>query len=206
MVEAFGFAFRQKSSQCSPRQFRYLNFTRQFSTDICHIAGRDNMIADTLSRIEELEATIDFEALATSQRSDDELRKIQQHSESASRIKRIQIPGTNAAVFCDVSTPTARPFVTRPFRKGVFDSLHRLSHPGTNATVKLVTHLYVWPSINSDCRKWARNCLECQQSKVSSPSSRFDHRSNYHACFRAAHVLSHHDRPLQSMLRDHTDL
>ena len=180
------FAFRQKSSQCSPRQFRYLDFISQFSTDIRHIAGKDNIVADTLSRIEELEATIDFKALATSQKNDDELRKIQQNSESTLRIKPIQIPGTNAAVFCDLSTSTARPFVTRPFRKGVFDSLHCLSHPGINATVKLVTQRYVWPSMNSDCRKWARNCLECQRSKVSRhvtspignfapPSSRFDH-------------------------------
>ena len=101
---------RQTSSQCSPRQLCYLDFISQFSTDIRHIAGRDNIVADTPTRLEELEATIDF----------------QQNSESALRIERIRIPGTNAAVFCDVSTSTARAFVTRPFKKSVFDSLHRL--------------------------------------------------------------------------------
>jgi transposase InsO family protein len=61
-----------------------------------------------------------------------------------------------------------------------------LSHPGINATVKLVSERFVWPGIKRDCRKWARGCLDCQRSKVhrhtSAPigsfplaSSRFEH-------------------------------
>ena len=74
------FAFRQKSHQCSPHQFLFVDFISQFSTDSRHIASKDNVVSDTLFRIVELEATIDFEALVTSQRSDDALRKIQRNS------------------------------------------------------------------------------------------------------------------------------
>jgi transposase InsO family protein len=47
-----------------------------------------------------------------------------------------------------------------------FDSLHSLSHPGANATVKLVSDRFVWPGIRRDCREWVRSCLACQRSKV----------------------------------------
>ena len=45
---------------------------------------------------------------------------------------------------------------------------------------------HIWPNINSDVRKWARSCLQCQRSKVhrhttspmstfANPDARFDH-------------------------------
>lgn len=50
----------------------------------------------------------------------------------------------------------------------------------------MVTERFVWPSINKDCRQWARECVSCQRSKVtrhtstplgnfSTPSNRFRH-------------------------------
>lgn len=179
------FAFRHKDSQCSPRQFRYLDFIGQFSTDIQHVSGKNNVVADALSRIEELEIALDFEALATSQENDTELNNYQQDGSSL-QLKRMRIPGVKTMVVCDVSTATARPFITRPFRKAAFDTVHRLSHPGANATVKMATQRFVWPSINKDCRKWAKTCIPCQQAKISRhvttnvgsftpPSSRFEH-------------------------------
>lgn len=46
------FTFKQKKEKASPRQQRQLQYVSQFSTDIRHIAGKDNIVADTLSRIE----------------------------------------------------------------------------------------------------------------------------------------------------------
>ena len=160
------FAFRQKMDKCSPRQFRYLDYIGQFSTDIRHISGKDNVVADALSRIEEIETALDFEALARSQEEDEELQTYLREG-SALQLRKITLPGTTAEVFCDISTRTARPFVTKTFRETAFNAVHRLAHPGINATVKLVTQRYVWPSVSSDCRKWARGCLQCQRSKVS---------------------------------------
>ncbi|XP_014474130.1 PREDICTED: uncharacterized protein K02A2.6-like isoform X2 [Dinoponera quadriceps] len=42
-------AFKQKMDNASPRQLRQLNFIAQFSTDIQHIAGASNVVADSLS-------------------------------------------------------------------------------------------------------------------------------------------------------------
>jgi hypothetical protein len=67
-------AFRQKLDKCSTCQFQLLEYIGQFSTDICHISGDDNAVADTLSRIEAVAAHLDLQALAESQTNDEELQ------------------------------------------------------------------------------------------------------------------------------------
>ena len=46
------FAFTTQSSKLTPRQIRHLDFISQFTTDVRHIKGSDNAVADALSRIE----------------------------------------------------------------------------------------------------------------------------------------------------------
>ncbi|GFX17261.1 transposon Tf2-11 polyprotein [Trichonephila clavipes] len=46
------YAFQQKADKCSPRQLRHLDFISQFSTNIQHVPGTQNLVADALSRIE----------------------------------------------------------------------------------------------------------------------------------------------------------
>lgn len=180
------FAFQQKSDKCSPRQFRYLDFIGQFTTDLQHLSGKDNVVADALSRINEVTDCVNFEDLSRSQDTDEELRALRHGSSSALQIKRIAIPGTQAFLYCDVSTSTARPFVTAPFRKQIFASLHEQSHPGERATARLVSQRFVWPSMKRECKQWTRECFQCQRSKVhrhvSAPlhefaltSTRFEH-------------------------------
>ncbi|GFT83401.1 retrovirus-related Pol polyprotein from transposon 412 [Trichonephila clavipes] len=43
------FAFNKISDSCSPLQLRHLDFISQFSTDIRHVSGSDNSVADALS-------------------------------------------------------------------------------------------------------------------------------------------------------------
>jgi len=66
------FAFHQKRDKCSPRQFTHLDFVSQFTTDIRHISGQNNIVADALSQVEVVTAPVTHEALATAQKSDDE--------------------------------------------------------------------------------------------------------------------------------------
>ncbi|CAH2099424.1 unnamed protein product [Euphydryas editha] len=160
------FAFSDRKNNCSPRQYRHLDFVSQFTTDIRHISGRDNVVADTLSRVEEIQPAIDYEVLAKSQALDSELASLL-NEETSLRLKKIAMAGDRREVYCDVSRLPPRPFVTRPLRKQVFDCLHSLSHPGPNATAQLVAARYVWPGIRKDCRKWAQCCLACQRTKVS---------------------------------------
>ncbi|KAL0859358.1 hypothetical protein ABMA27_011150 [Loxostege sticticalis] len=171
------YAFHERKSNCSPRQYRHLDYISQFTTDIRHISGKDNVVADTLSRVDELQMPIDLDVLASSQAADPELAQYLNGTTSL-RLQKLQIFNGSSEVYCDVSTSSPRPFVTKPLRKQLFDSLHSLSHPGANATAKLVAERFVWPGVRKDCREWSRKCLACQRAKVnrhvSSPFGTFD--------------------------------
>lgn len=172
------FVFHHNRDKCSPRQFRYLDYVSQFTTDIRYIAGKDNVVADAFSRIEatSIAAPIDFVALTLSQDTDPELQELLQKGVTALKLEKVKVPDSKVAIYCDVSKHP-RPYLTVDFRKPTFEALHRLSHPGVKATVRLVTERFVWPGVKKDTRNWARECADCQKSKISrhthSPTSHF---------------------------------
>lgn len=183
------FAFSSSRENCSPRQFRYLDFISQFSTDIRFVAGEDNVVADTLSRVNALiSVPIDYQSLASAQETDSELQELLKTG-STLKLERVRVDEQNLQVYCDTSTHSPRPFITTSFRRQVFDSLHNLSHPGAKATTKMVTQRYVWPGIRRDCRQWVKECQQCQCSKVtrhtSAPLQQFEPPS---ARFRHVHL------------------
>lgn len=165
------FAFQQKDRKCTPRQFNYLDLISQFTTDIRHISGKNNVTADTLSRIEavtraaEADSTSILESLAKSQETDMELKDLIS-GDSSLKLRQVAVPGTKLKLYCDVKTDKPRPFVTQDLRQTIFQQLHGLSHPGAAATVKLITERFIWPSVRKDCRAWVRACQACQRCKV----------------------------------------
>ncbi|GBP63197.1 hypothetical protein EVAR_102361_1 [Eumeta japonica] len=144
-------AFKTRKDKCSPRQYRHLDFISQFSTDIRHISGRGNVVADTLSRIEHLDNIADFVKLANAQQSDPELKQILKNG-CVLQLQKIHVPGTKTDLYCNFSTPAQRPFVPIILPRQIFNCLHFLSYPGSNAISKLVAERYVWPGIRKDCR------------------------------------------------------
>lgn len=152
------YAFKQDPSHSSPGQSRHIQYIAQFSTDIRHIAGKDNTVADALSRVEEIQTALNLEELSKAQEEDTEIQEILKGNSSL-KLQKVKIPGSNLTLYCDTATTYARPFVTKPFRIQVFQSLHSLSHLGVRASAKLVAQQYVWPRVKADCHKWAKTCL-----------------------------------------------
>lgn len=178
------------NSAHTPREIRQLAYLSEFTSDIRHISGKDNPVADALSRVE-INATmderppVDFAAMATAQQEDSELQVLRRQ-ENSLKFEDVQLPGCVIPLVCDTSTGCPRPYVPAPFRRSVFDALHSLSHPGIRATQRLITARYLWPRMNIDVRRWTRACLKCQQTKVqrhtvsplgtfTPPDSRFSH-------------------------------
>jgi hypothetical protein len=137
------FAYEQRRDNCSPRQFRHIDNIAQFTTDIRQISGQHNVVADALSRVEveAIQQPIDFTALAEEQSHDQELQDLLAIGTTL-QLEKVDIPGTEATVYCDVSTSRPRPYITPSFRRQVFNVLHGLSHPGARATVTAVTRCY----------------------------------------------------------------
>lgn len=170
------FVFANNRDKCSPRQFRYLDYISQFTTNLKYVKGSDNVVADALSRVEAISLPIDYLSLAKSQDSDPELLKLLNHG-TALKLEKVTMKDTDVDVYCDVSTSNARPYVTPTYRKLIFNALHQLSHPGPRATAKMVTQRFIWPGAQKDCRQWAKECSDCQKTKihrhVHSPTSPF---------------------------------
>ncbi|GBL91930.1 Transposon Tf2-6 polyprotein [Araneus ventricosus] len=128
------YALTQKHEKCSPCQIQHLDWIGQFSTDIRHISGSLNMVADSLSRISEIEmpSPIDYKEFTKVQLSDKEFQLLKSCTNSL-KFQFLKVSGMDTDLFCDVSTGRCRPFVPKEFAHG-FLRLHNLSHPGVKAT------------------------------------------------------------------------
>ena len=158
----------------SPRQSRQLDYITQFTTDIQHIKGYDNVVADTLSRItnheiNEINSTqFKIISLHNAQEFDLEIKNIIQNNNSNSKFKleKVEVPLSDIKIWCDTSTSKNRPYIPNKFRKTVFHLLHNISHPGIKSTRKLITNKYFWPKMNTDINHWTKICTDCQKSKI----------------------------------------
>ena len=128
---------------------------------------------------------IDFHVMAAAQLEDSTLPTLQ--TDSSLHLWQVSIAMSNGVtLLCDVSTGIPRPVVPESFHRHVFNCLRFQSHPGIREAQRLVTRHFVWPGINSDVRRWARSCVQCQKAKVhrhtssspgtfSTPDIWFDH-------------------------------
>lgn len=172
---------------------RHLSFIGQFSTDIRHVSGEDNIIADMLSRIASVTSTpqiiIDDSELQREQESDDELKELLKNRNHNSVLKRITMPGTDVSVWCDFSMTNARgrPFIPKPIRPKIILAIHNIAHTDIKATHEAIRHRFIRPKFtHKEIAQYVRTCVPCQQSKVNRhtkspydkylpPNNRFEH-------------------------------
>ncbi|GFW26356.1 transposon Tf2-6 polyprotein [Trichonephila clavipes] len=157
------FAFKQKNEKTSTRQQRQLQYISEFSCNIQHVLGKDNVVADALSRIDSISEN-NFEEIAEEQTTDEELQKLL-HNNSLKFKPSTLPPGKK--LWCDILTQKIRPYIPQKFRFQIFQLIHGLAHPGIKSTVKLMTEKYVWSDIKKQVREWAKACIRCQKCKVS---------------------------------------
>ena len=181
------FCMSKISDPWTSRQQRHLAYISEFTTDIRHVKGKDNCVADTLSRatIDFIHEGIDYEAMAASQKKDPD---VQAYRTALSGLQLEDIPFGNKGntILCDTSTGQPRPIVPPGWRRPVFDVIHGLSHPSIRSTRKLITSKFVWHGLNKQVGIWAKACIPCQTSKIQHhikaplqtfqvPGRRFDH-------------------------------
>lgn len=179
------------NSKCerSPRQSRHLDFITQFTSDLQHVRGRDNVVADALSRLEDASiGTVEpnIQTLAAAQEDNEELNATKAGGSNSVKMEKIIMPGTNTSVWCEISTGRMRPFVPVMYRRSIFNQLHNIAHNGIRGSRKLVAQRFFWPAMNKDIGIWSRECVNCQRSKVQRhtkspfmeftlPGNRFEH-------------------------------
>ncbi|KAG5323770.1 POL5 protein, partial [Pseudoatta argentina] len=139
-----------RSSRSSPR--------------VSNTSGNDNIVADSLSRIEaiRLHAEIELNELAQQQEQDEELRSIRESPEFPLTMKRIQWRPMHTTLYCEMTGEAIRPYIPASLRDRVFHMFHDAAHPGPKVIDRLIRQQYVWPNKHRDIAKWCKNCLDCQ--------------------------------------------
>jgi transposase InsO family protein len=183
------YALSRTSDPWSARQARQLSYLAEYTDDIHHIAGEENIVADTLSRpppsaaagIKEPsgspaatwqrgkpesssasgnESAVVFAVPATGQLID--FAAIAAHQQSCPAT----LQARGASLLCNTSNGSPRPLIPTVDRKAVFSAFHSLAHAGTRATRRLIAARAVWRGMNSDVASWVLDCQQCCRGKV----------------------------------------
>lgn len=154
--------FRSKSFR-SKTQERQLSFISEYSTNIRHISGKENEVADALSRIEINTVDDLLKAIFAHQETDLDIKKLHFAGKGA---KWELVGSGNYSLVCDTSTGSNRPYIPLSLRETIFKKFHNLSHPGIRASRKLITDRFAWPGMNRDIGNYVRSCDSCQRAKV----------------------------------------
>lgn len=113
------FAVPKTTELWSAQQQRHLSAISEFTTDIRHVASKNNLMADCLSRAQvgSVHLGVDYSAMAADQLVN-----------SVSQAFR-------SVLLCDVSTGQPYPMVPAGWRRCVFDGIRALSHPSVRALI-----------------------------------------------------------------------
>ncbi len=81
------FAINAQTDWFTPRQSRHLDYSSQFTTDLRHVWGVDNSVADALSANaleQDIPPVIDFTVMAKAQQTDPELQSLLANPQASS--------------------------------------------------------------------------------------------------------------------------
>ena len=164
------FAISKISDPWSPRLQRHLAYVSEFTTDVRHVEGKPNTVADTQSRgeisaISSHQPGVDYKAMAAAQHADTSITAIPKAT-TGLVIRDIPLDHYGNSISCDISTGRPRPFVPDTWQRTVFDAVHDFSHPSIRATKQQVAAKFVWPGLQKQVGIWAKTCLRYQAAKV----------------------------------------
>ena len=188
------------SDAVSPRQSRQFSLIAEFTSELAHITGKNNVVADAMSRqatttqptTPDLVAAViapaaaNLPELAVAQANDPSLLQfVANYRGNKLKLGKVSLPDSPNLIWCELSRPQPRPLVPDSHRRRIVEQLHGLAHPGRKASVQLVRDRFFWPNLPQDVQKWVKLCLPCQRAKVQThtkpvaafipvPTDRFD--------------------------------
>ena len=122
-------ALRKTADSWTSRQQNQLSAISEYTTDVRHIAGKDNQVADALSRITidavELAQGVDFHATALAQDSDYDIIHLPNDPATALRLENVRLNSTFVRYIHGCSTPHC---------SGAVPASHFRCHPRTLAS------------------------------------------------------------------------
>jgi len=146
-----------------------MSYITEYTTDIRHVDGPLNVVADLVSRLEinivlHFQNDVDYKAMAIEQQADTEVKQlVSDRSDSSLVLEQFCVSDNSPLLWCDTSMSFACPIVPDKFRRTVFEKIHSLSHTKINTTICLIVRRFVWPGVKKQVTTWVKECLTCQK-------------------------------------------
>ena len=167
-------AFLKARDPVSNRQRHQLAYISEFATDVAHVPGLENVVADALTRQYDDERESAIVNAVSCHLSDISLADlaaqqppISEEPASSLRLEAVRFPGVDPLVVCDTSLGKPRVLVPEARRRAIFDAVHNLAHPSGRTTQAIIAKTYAWGGMRRDILRWARQCQACLASKIS---------------------------------------
>jgi len=164
VVHAFGMVEPKTNSQK-----RMLSELSELIDEVCYIGGKDNIVADALSRARVV-AAVEADAPALSplyKLIADASINIDVDTINANTSLELQreCVGGHSLIVQD-KHDVQRTYVPETCRAKVLELLHEVGHPGQKATQQLLAERFVWPAMKTQVKDFVRSCHKCQMYKV----------------------------------------
>ena len=165
-IKLLTFCICKASDPWSSRQQYHFSYS-EFTTDIRHVQGKENLVADALSRatISDVQLGIDYLTMATAQQEDAEVQACCT-ANSSLQLKDIPFSAQGVTLLCDMSTGRAMSIVPAGWRRQIFDLIHGLSHPSVCTTRKPIASKFICNEMQKQIGLWAKQCIACESSKI----------------------------------------
>ena len=149
------FALASSSERWTPRQQRHLSFIAEYTADLRHVRGRDNAVADVLSRVD---ISINPVARMTEPSSLDLLKMTR--AQAADAEVQAYRTAITQLVLADLPIPGHHYLIVRHLHwncqaccsflmaTGSVDAIHGFAHPGIGTSRKMVAACFVWHGMN----------------------------------------------------------
>ena len=153
-------AFYSLNPAESDRPQRQLAILTEFISDIEHVKGSQNIVADCLSQ-PTLAVQIDACDLPELQKHKHLILKF-----NLQDLKKFTMPGDNQFIWYDLSTSYPRPFVPSKLHESIFYSIHSINHPGIKSSIKMINARYYWPNMDKSIKELCASCKGLQTYKI----------------------------------------
>jgi hypothetical protein len=158
------------------RQSRWLEFISEYDFDIKHMKGKENKVADALSRrVHELHATTIsmyqsdlkdkiIEAAKSDLQYKELMAKLQQGN-LQKKIEEYKLDNDEILMY------RGRIYVpnSQELKNMILGEMHNVpyaGHPGYQKTIAAIKSQYYWPGMKKEFADFIARCLECQKAKA----------------------------------------
>ena len=169
--------YLQTQPQLSRRRARWLEILAEFDFEIVHRPGKSNVVADALSRLNNIDIQ-ELGAVKKGMKREDLFKGLEQAYKKNNETKRIWENLDAEKDFCVIQNKIyyigkGRLQLYLPIgeiRDLILNECHDsryAGHLGMKKTAELVQRDFFWPTLQQDVTSYVQTCEECQRNKAS---------------------------------------